>query len=471
MSNKKYQYENWHLTSKVAKNIDIKSDFHKILFWSLVILSPFLFCFGLFVIFNPSFYLDEFNLSIIACLGVIILLFIYIIAPYTNNNYLRSIIVLLLILLSSYITYNFFPIVAFIFRIVTALLGLVISGFMFTNIWRNLYDKLSWFRSFSIGFIYLIINLYILFGKYSIKLLAILTGVYITLFALSFIFEGYIALFSKKKNTVKSFILTLPTFFTAFLPGAIFRELNMLVRKDPHEILEMQEPSGGREPDAIIYVHTRPGYIRDLGHCDIVMDGKVYSFGDYDRDSWRLGGYFSDGVMAIIEPQKQIEMALGDNKKMLVAYGLILSPEQKKILQDTLNSVMEKSYPWKSKAQLATKEEIKKDPSKFVDSGSQMYLESGCSFYKFKEKSPYRIYCGTNLNCATFVNDVLSSIGLKLFRFTDIISPGNIFLFIDEIYLTNKSVIKDKRLYSLDENGEPVEYPSKPAKPFNYKTG
>lgn len=472
MTDKNYEYENWKLSSDNTKNPKQKNDLHRILFWLFMIFSPLVLLYGLFEIalFNNR-ELTILNLDITFLIVILVTLYIYFISPLTRNNFLRILLTVLIGVALSTLIYFLPDFIAYIFRIGTALLGLTISGFMFANIWRNLYDKLSWFSSFIWGAVYLILNLFILFSHYGFEILAVLSGAYLVFFSLSYLYLAIKYLISKKDHSTSSFIVTLPTFLTAFLPGAIFRDYNMLIRTDPALILDLQKPLDEPEPDVIIYIHTRPGFVRDLGHCDICVDGVVYSFGDYDRSSWRLGGYFSDGVMAIIDPQKQIKMALGDNKKILLAYGLSLTPEMKQQIKDELNSIMSKSYRWKCKAELATPEEIKKNPKEFQDSGSQMYLESGAVFYKFKEKSKYRIYCGTNMNCATLVNDVIAKIGLHLFRFTDIISPGNYFEFLDELYLMPNTIVTGRRLYSLDKDGKPVIYPSRPAKPFKFNQG
>lgn len=456
----KFDFQDWELTEgKGPKQHQPSGPLHTFILILWMLASIAFLALGLFMIFNSNLRAEDTYLGITAVLAAVGVIYIFAVATKTTHASIKTLVTAIILLIGAFIFYFFGNGVVTTFRIVAGGFGIFIALGMFANVYRQKIDGVPWFGSLFWGLVYLAMSIAILFSPDGTRLLAILTGIYLVLLAGNVFFEALTAIFFNKPHLKRSFVVTLPMAVAACLPMAFFREVNTIVKEEPDEALFLQDPDSGTEPDLIVYIHTRAGFIPGFGHCDLCYNGKVYSFGDYDEATWKFGGFLAAGTMALIPPEKHIIQALQDDKKMLMAYGIKLTPELKKKVEEKLENIMSLSYEWDPKAELAAKGKIEGDPKSFKDVGSLMYLEEDAQLYKFKEGSPYKTYYALGQNCSEVVNDVVGASGIHLFRLNGIVTPGAYLEYLDELYETDNSIVTERRLYMLDANGRPVEYP------------
>lgn len=459
----KLKFESWKIASEKGETqSQPKSGFHTFLVVVWLLLSLAILVLGLYLIFNPNLTTNEIGLSVVSVLAVIGVIYIFAVATRTTKRSIKVLLLGILLLVGAACIFFLSNALVITFRLLTGIAGIVISLFMFADVWREKVDGAPFLGSLIWGLLYLVISIAILFTHDGTRLLSIMTGLYVVMLSGNVFFEALCALFHVKPHLKKNFIITMPMAFAAFLPMAFFREINTMVKEEPDKLLKLQEPDKGKEPDLIVYIHTRAGFIPGFGHCDLCYKGKVYSYGDYDQATWKLDGFLADGVMATVPPEKHIEMALKDDKKILMAYGIKLTEDLQNQVQEKLDQIMAQAYRWKPKAELAAEGEIKADPASFKDVGSVMFLEEDAQLYKFKEGSSYKTYYALGENCSEVVNDVVGQTGIGLFKLNGIITPGTYLEYLDELYELEDSIVIDRRLYMLDENGKPVLYPLNP---------
>lgn len=462
----KVKYQDWHIAAEKGQTQPQPHGFiHTVMIWLLMLLSVAICVLGFVLIFNTNLTEDTKALALTSIIAVTGIIYVFAVATKTTKTPIKTLILGVLLIIGSALLYFLPGLLTLTFRVITGIIGIVISLFMFVNVWREHSVGVPWLGSLIWGLIYGGLSIAILFAQDGTRLLAILTGCYLIMLAGTVFFEALTSLFYHKPHLKKNFAVSLPMVVAACLPIAMFREVNTMVKEEPDDVLKLQEPSEGKEPDLIVYVHTRAGLIPGFGHCDLCYDGKVYSFGDYDEATWKMGGFIADGVLALIPPEKHIEMALGVDKKILMAYGLQLTPELKKQVEGKLEEIMSKAYRWKPKAELAAEGVIKADPASFKDVGSEMYRDEDAELFKFKEGSQYKTYYALGENCSEVVNDVVGNTGLRILKLNGIITPGTYLEYLDELYETDNTIVTDRRLYMLDENGRPVQYPLNPKEP------
>ncbi len=345
-----------------------------------------------------------------------------------------------------------------IFCVIVGLLSLLLSAFSFLNAWRQKKDQFHNGKSIWVGLIYFAVGIALLIWPSRIHLLRILTGMFLFLFGLDRFIYAVTALLGAKGDYSTRITFSLPIALAGFIPVGYFSWINNLVRYNKKELKDLEQPDNNGSPDMIIYIHTRAGIIPGFGHCDILFDGQVYSYGDYDNKSIKLQGLLADGVMGLIPPQRQIEFAEARSKKILIAFGLRLTNKDKEQVRKRIKQIMSQSYYWKSDAERAQDGEIPGPPERYNDIASQMYLIEHTQFYKFKSGSNYKTYYGMGMNCVELVNDIVTATGLELINFNGMISPGNYLEYLDSLYLLGNSKVIERRLYRI-ENHKAEEIP------------
>lgn len=460
--------QNWELvsTSGAVQKPPKASALHNMLLILWMAASVCVFFIGLQMTIDGGLH----QLARVAVIGAAGIIYIFAVATHTTHRRARVLAVGLILIAAALLLYFLPNYVGWAFRIITGLVGLLFGLLLFLDVWREVKVGTHYGGSLFWALVYTGLSIAVLFTKDGSRLLAILTGVYLMVFSGNVLFEALYALFYQKPRLKRNLVLALPTAVSAFLPIAMFQEINTMVREDPDKVLYLQEPDEGPEPDLIVYVHTRAGLIPGFGHCDLCFDGKVYSYGDYDEATWKFGGFFADGVMALIPPQKHIEMALKVNKKILAAYGITLTPELKKQVRGKIDEIMSMAYLWESNTQLAQEGKLDGAPDSYNDVGSQMWRDEDAVMYKFKEGSPYKVYYGIGENCSKVVNDVVGYSGIGLLQPNGVITPGSYLEYLDELYRMDGTIVTDRRIYMLDKDGKPVELHNKPAQPLNVGT-
>ncbi len=464
-TNKNQEY--WKIASEGSDTQTAPKGFiHTLIVVVWFLLSLAIFILGLVLIFDKNIRADDAILAIVASIGITGLIYVFAVATRTTNRTRRVLIFGLLLIIGGIVLFVMGNVLMMSLKLATGFVGIVISLFMFVDVWREIKIEAPFIGSLIWGLVYLGLSLAILFVPDGTRILSVLTGFYLVMLALNAFFESLSALFVIKPKLKRNVGISLPMIVSAFLPMALFREVNTMVKEEPDELLKLQEPDKGKEPDLIVYIHTRAGFIPGFGHCDLCYKGKVYSYGDYDEATWKFGGFLADGTLALVPPEKHIEMALKDDKKILMAYGIQLTDKLDKAVRGELDKIMSLSYQWKPKAQLAAEGEISGDPKSFTDVGSKMYLEENAELFKFKDGSKYKTYYAIGENCSEVVNDVVGKSGLRLFKLNGIITPGTYLEYLNELYETEDSIVTDRRLYMLDKNGKPFLYPLNPKEPI-----
>lgn len=414
---------------------------------------------GLFLLLTPNVFYQEVILSFLTVSFISYLAFIFVIQPLTVNRTKRFILMILISIISLAIFYPLSFYITFSLRIVTAAIGLVVSFFLFLGVYLKIKSKVSFTKTLVLALLYTTTSILLIYSPIDFKLLVFLYGIYLILFSFSYLFENFRS-FTKNVH-LKNFIISLPSIILFFLPIALFKDLNSMIREDPEEILKLQEKDSNEDPDLVIYIQARPGIIPGLGHVDMYFNGNVYSFGDYNHKSTYFGGLISDGIAAILAPVIHITYELKDNNKMVLGYGLKLTEEEKEKVQNKLDEVFKDSVKWDPQIKLKDGTFAVLDPSSYVDDGSRIFLSNIAYFYKFKKGSPYYMYCGVVENCAKFINDIVGVTGVKLKTLSNIISPGSYLAYLNRLYKSKDSRVYERRLFTINNDGQPVEYPSK----------
>lgn len=336
------------------------------------------------------------------------------------------------------------------FAFVVGMLGIIMGFFVLLSSLKLRKDGASWFGSLLIAVVYIGLGIDMAFFATTGRLFGLIFGIYLILFSLN-IFGDALASLMKHNDGVqkmkKHLRISLPVVIAAFLPIRLLNKVNKLVEEEPDALLILSDKNKDQAIDMEIFIHTRAGLIPGIGHVDVSMGDTVYSYGNYDTATWKMGGFFADGVMVEMTKAAHVKQALDVEEKILMGYGLSLPPEQKKGARDKLDQIIANLIPWEPLAEQAKKGEIAGQPEDFNDVSSQLYNDAGARFFKFKFGDPFKTYYAMGTNCVKLVDTIVGKTGIDLMKINGIITPGAYLDYLDRLYERGDSIVVSRTLY------------------------
>ena len=290
------------------------------------------------------------------------------------------------------------------------------------------------------------------FGLYSISPFhdatnfeLLLLGFYLIMLGASSLRDGFF--FEKGRSNPKlkrRMRMTLPIFMTALIPISTLRRWNE--RLSTHQVEENEvhlERKNEKSIDLEIFIHTsESSFFLAMGHVDICYQGQVISYGSYDPHSERLFGAIGDGVLFKANREKYIELCKRESQKTLFAYGLSLSEQQKKAIEERLREIDSLLIPWEPSSQLMKRREgeIKHTYS------YQLKHEADASLYKFKS-SKFKTYFVLSTNCVLLADSIVGEAGTDILSPQGFIVPGTYQDYLDLEFKKPSGIVVSRSVY------------------------
>lgn len=243
--------------------------------------------------------------------------------------------------------------------------------------------------------------------------LNIIIGLYLIFLGISYIPKG-----SHSKNNIK--IVQIPTIFQSLRP---YNDFINLANEELYS-------NNNDNTDIEILIHVRRNKRGVFGHADFIYQGYVFSYGNYDVNSYKFFDAIGDGLLVKADKENYIKYCKSYGKS-LFSFGLKLSKDEKEQLDKRVKKIMENTY-------IFTKDKIKKDS--YIDKLSQ---NAETTFYKFNS-GYYKNYFFLNYNCVKFIEEVISP---ELLDFTSIKTPGTLYTYLEEQLSNENSKVISKKIY------------------------
>lgn len=243
--------------------------------------------------------------------------------------------------------------------------------------------------------------------------------------------------------------INLPIIFTSFMPRKTIGHINKLLSVEEDGVLEEESYKEEGIPDVEVFVHVTESGFGAMGHADLYFEGKVYCYGNYDFQSFKLFGAVGDGVFFTVDDRDQYikfcAKATGDS---IFAFGLKLTDEQKQRVRESIKELQTHMFPWQS---LMEKKELgqyqsEKEPD---DYASTLFKETRASMYKFKDTS-FKAYFVMTTNCVKLVDSILRSAGVTAAMPNGLLSPGAYYDFLNRRYRLKNSIVISRQTYHHD---------------------
>ncbi len=194
---------------------------------------------------------------------------------------------------------------------------------------------------------------------------------------------------NKAKGIIRRRIrFSLPQVITTFIPLKTLRSYTERLDSREIDIEKLQNEEryekSADAPDIHVLIHVSADGVGSIGHCDLVLNGTVISYGNYDKSSERLFGGIGDGVL------------------------------------------------------------FKAD---FDDYCSSLWNGTHARFFKFKS-GRFKTYFVMSTNCVFLADYILSKAGTDIVKTAGIITPGDYYDYMQSEYALPGGIVITRDIYS-----------------------
>lgn len=283
---------------------------------------------------------------------------------------------------------------------------------------------------------YMMIGFLLLFTpRITISVLIRLFGCYFILLSVRY-FSDMRELTNPNYTWKRAFHVSLPTVFAALIPDWTLQKINTHFREGID--VETYPLKSDEEPILKAMVHIGPDGFQKVGHFSFAYKDIVFSYGNYDHDSDRLGGLLGDGVYFNVPFSLYLPNIIQYEHNTIFEYGIQISPEQEKQLDELIRQLRESSYRW------YTRIEREDGYSRFrdyeADYGCRLHYRTGAKFYKIR-KGRFKTYWVMGENCVMFADLMLGMIGADILSMRGIVTPGTYFDYLQQEFEKENSPV------------------------------
>lgn len=362
-----------------------------------------------------------------------------------NKKYIVIILQIILNIVFTIILINFshlFPVgITFLYGLYLLFMALIDLINLFIYLTNNIKGKLKIFFRFLFSFD---LSLILMLSPSSVRISGILLGLYFLFLGIS----DFITCVGEinKIHFNNKFKLSLPLFIAAFIPSFLIDEINKDIKNNKVDLLN-EIVKNDHVPNLFILIHLAQSGTASLGHVEISINNKVYSYSNYDMHSRKLFGAIGDGVIGISDKNKYINFNVHQLDRYLVEFGIYASNTEITKIENKLNKILTNTTPYYSDYKLYKKGLISKRP--FNDLSSRLERVVGTTYHKIN-KGPTKKYFVFKSNCTLLAESVLNSIGIKISILNGILAPGTYYEHLNNLFLQNNSKVISRTIYTKE---------------------
>lgn len=287
--------------------------------------------------------------------------------------------------------------------------------------------------------------LFLFYPLSKLNLFIMIIGIYCILLGLNRFLEFITDILSMqfKLKIKRKLRITLPAFFEAFIPKRALKSINKYI-----DYLTSEKKIKEEESDLKIFIHLSKYGFNQFGHMDIMFENKIYSYGNYDKDSQKLFTTLGDGVLFTINNKKKyIEFCIKNSRKTIVEFGIKLTNTQKDKIRNELDKIIKNTYAWEP---LIVQDKNKK--LEYKDYASKLYKATKAKFYKFKD-GEYKTYFVLGVNCSYFADHLMRNYVFEVLKLVGIISPGTYYEYLEENFRKRNSKVVTMKIHNKESIG------------------
>lgn len=239
--------------------------------------------------------------------------------------------------------------------------------------------------------------------------------------------------------------ISLPTIICAFIPDWTLTSINRYLSSGKPFALEKKDY--GDDQILKVMVHVGPNGIQKVGHITFSYKGIVYSYGNYDEESFRLNQTIGDGVFFTVPFEYYIPNMMSAENNSIFEYGIQIKKEQEALIEQELEAFKNNSYRWYCKIEREYGYDRFNEYKENYP--SRLHYKTGAKFYKFKS-GRFKTYWALGDNCALFTDRILGKLGCDVLSMRGIISPGTYLEYLQGEYIKKNSPVVSLKIHSIE---------------------
>lgn len=198
----------------------------------------------------------------------------------------------------------------------------------------------------------------------------------------------------------------------------------------------LRNDSSGRIPDAEIIFSYGKNAQGMAGHCELCVDGKTFTYGNYDPGSRAILETTGNGIIFRAEKEKYIDFLLR-TERTVVVYGLKLNREQRAYFRHTLSLFERSLKPWKKEAENTP-------PDEYIH---RVISELGADVFRIDE-GRFKTYFLPTINCVTLTGSLLRGTPAGNIVIPGVYTPGSYMDALHRLYLSGDGVVVSVNVYN-----------------------
>lgn len=330
-----------------------------------------------------------------------------------------------------------------IFALYTLLISIVniISYVIYVE--NNIKGKLNVFINAITSLIFTVILL--INPTLNIKYVLIILSIYLMLYGLKNIINFIFQILPKKiTNKIKARIdFPIPLLIAMFIPKALLKEINEILKVDKEKKFDYKK--NDLKPKLFVIIHLAKSGSASFGHIEVSYNGKIYSYGNYNKHSRHLFDAIGDGIILVADKEKYIDYCIHNKKRYLIEFGIVLTEKEEHQIEKRINKLItENIEPFYSDLELYEKGKIMYDD--FNDMSSEIYKYANGKYYRIT-KGKNKIFFVLKNNCAQVAEQILKGNGKRIIKLNGIISPGTYYDYLNQAFLMKNSNVVTKKVY------------------------
>ena len=219
--------------------------------------------------------------------------------------------------------------------------------------------------------------------------------------------------------------------------------------KDETTFVEQKDGTENYPVNFEVLIHVSrikaPG--KSFGHVDVAIGDTVYTYGCYDRTTYKVGNFIAGGNFVIVPKAPYLGECLTTQEKYIVSYGCSLSEKQMQAVEQRIAEIL--------------KDTRKLDPATFdreahQNDGVSVYTDIGGTAYAV-EKGPFKTYFGIESNCAKLADTIAGAAGIDAPAKGELHTPGAYFALMEHMFTRKSTRVIRRTVYLKPEPPQATE--------------
>ena len=204
----------------------------------------------------------------------------------------------------------------------------------------------------------------------------------------------------------------------------------------PYRLMEGIESSTRDEPSPqsdveILFSFGKYGQ-GIAGHCELCLNGKTYTFGNYDPSSRRILQTMGNGILFCADRDAHIEW-LTQNNRTVVAYGLCPDAKQQDKIEESVRRLLDNSERW----------DVPQAPKEYIYQVQQAFSPD---IYRIC-RGQFATYFLPTINCVTLTCHLLHSTAAGHIFIPGLRTPGTYMDALHRLYLAENTIVSYVKTY------------------------